>query len=47
MLDNIAQPMRELRKLPESLITDLVYLKLQMVNIAFEHAPKCSQIYPA
>ena len=40
VFDNIAQPMRELRKLPESLITDLVYLKLQMVNIAFEHAPK-------
>jgi phospholipid/cholesterol/gamma-HCH transport system ATP-binding protein len=40
VFDNIAQPMRELKKLPESLITDLVYLKLQMVNIAFEHAPK-------
>lgn len=40
VFDNIAQPMRELGKLPETLITDLVYLKLHMVNIGFEHAAK-------
>jgi phospholipid/cholesterol/gamma-HCH transport system ATP-binding protein len=32
--------MRELKVLPESLIADLVYLKLNMVGIAPEHAQK-------
>lgn len=40
VFDNVAQPMRELGTLPEDLITDLVYLKLHMVDIAFEHARK-------
>jgi phospholipid/cholesterol/gamma-HCH transport system ATP-binding protein len=40
VFDNVAQPMRELKKLSEELITDLVYLKLYMVNIGFEHARK-------
>ncbi|MBC3871694.1 ABC transporter ATP-binding protein [Undibacterium oligocarboniphilum] len=40
VFDNIAQPMRELRKLPPALIRDLVYLKLHMVGISFEHAQK-------
>ncbi|MFZ4529367.1 MAG: ABC transporter ATP-binding protein [Undibacterium curvum] len=40
VFDNVAQPMRELGKLPEDLIRDLVYLKLHMVNIGFEHARK-------
>ncbi|WP_194715598.1 ABC transporter ATP-binding protein [Noviherbaspirillum soli] len=32
--DNVAQPMRELRTLPEDLIRDAALLKLQMVGIA-------------
>ncbi|MEB0137482.1 MULTISPECIES: ABC transporter ATP-binding protein [unclassified Undibacterium] len=40
VFDNVAQPMREIGRLSEELITDLVYLKLQMVNIGFEHARK-------
>lgn len=40
VFDNVAQPMRELRTLPESLIHDMVYLKLQMADIGFEHAKK-------
>lgn len=32
--DNVAQPMRELRALPEDLIRDAALLKLQMVGIA-------------
>ncbi|MFZ6687864.1 ABC transporter ATP-binding protein [Undibacterium sp. SXout11W] len=40
VFDNVAQPLREFGKLSEELITDLVYLKLQMVDIAFEHARK-------
>lgn len=40
VFDNVAQPMRELGTLSESLITDLVYLKLHMVRINFEHAFK-------
>lgn len=40
VFDNVAQPMRELGTLSEELITDLVYLKLHMVDIAFEHARK-------
>ncbi|MES2106858.1 MAG: ATP-binding cassette domain-containing protein [Pseudomonadota bacterium] len=38
--DNVAQPMRELHSLPEALIRDMVYLKLQMADIGFEHAKK-------
>lgn len=40
VFENVAQPMRELGTLPECLITDLVYLKLQMAGINFEHASK-------
>ena len=40
VFENVAQPMRELGSLSESLITDLVYLKLQMAGISFEHANK-------
>jgi len=40
VFDNVAQPMRELRVLPESLIKDAVYLKLDMAGIAPEHAAK-------
>ena len=40
VFENVAQPMRELGTLPDDLITDLVYLKLQMVGINFEHARK-------
>lgn len=40
VFDNVAQPMRELGTLSEDLISDLVYLKLHMVDIAFEHARK-------
>lgn len=38
--DNVAQPMRELRSLPEALIRDAALLKLQMVGIGPEHAQK-------
>jgi ABC-type transporter Mla maintaining outer membrane lipid asymmetry ATPase subunit MlaF len=38
VFDNIAQPMRELRALPEDLIRDAVLLKLQMVGLGPEHA---------
>jgi phospholipid/cholesterol/gamma-HCH transport system ATP-binding protein len=40
VFDNVAQPMRELKILPESLIKDAVYLKLDMAGIAPEHAQK-------
>jgi phospholipid/cholesterol/gamma-HCH transport system ATP-binding protein len=40
VFDNVALPMRELRTLPESLIKDMVYLKMAMSGIAFEHANK-------
>lgn len=40
VFENVAQPMRELGTLSESLIADLVYLKLQMAGINFEHARK-------
>jgi phospholipid/cholesterol/gamma-HCH transport system ATP-binding protein len=40
VFDNVAQPMRELRVLPEKLIHDAVYLKLSMAGIAPEHAQK-------
>jgi phospholipid/cholesterol/gamma-HCH transport system ATP-binding protein len=38
--DNIAQPMRELRALPEELIRDAVLLKLQMVGLNSEDGLK-------
>ncbi len=38
--DNVAQPMRELRTLPEELIRDAVLLKLHMVGIAPDDALK-------
>ncbi len=38
--DNVAQPMRELRVLPEALIRDAVLLKLQMVGLTPEDALK-------
>ncbi|MCU6435662.1 ATP-binding cassette domain-containing protein [Undibacterium sp. Jales W-56] len=40
VFDNVAQPMREMGTLSESLIADMVYLKLHMSGIAFEHARK-------
>jgi phospholipid/cholesterol/gamma-HCH transport system ATP-binding protein len=40
VFDNVAQPMRELRILPEALIKDAVYLKLNMAGIGPEHAQK-------
>ncbi len=40
VFDNIAQPMRELRVLPEDLIRDAVLLKMEMVGLGAEHAPK-------
>ncbi len=36
--DNIALPLRELRRLPEELIRDLVMLKLSLVELEPEHA---------
>ena len=40
VFDNIAQPMRELRTLPEDVIRDAVLLKMDMVGLAPEHAMK-------
>ena len=40
VLDNVAQPMRELHALPEDLIRDAVLLKLQMVGITAQDALK-------
>ena len=39
-LDNVAQPMRELRVLPEQLVQEAALLKLKMVGIEPEHAQK-------
>jgi phospholipid/cholesterol/gamma-HCH transport system ATP-binding protein len=38
--DNVALPLRELKRLDETLIRDLVLLKLCMVNIELRHATK-------
>jgi len=38
--DNVAQPMRELRALPEDLVRDAALLKLQMVGIAPSQAAR-------
>jgi phospholipid/cholesterol/gamma-HCH transport system ATP-binding protein len=40
VFDNIAQPMRELRALPEDVIRDAVLLKMTMVGLGIEHANK-------
>ena len=40
VFDNVAQPMRELKILPETLIRDAVFLKLDMAGIGPEHAEK-------
>ncbi|HEV7816739.1 MAG TPA: ATP-binding cassette domain-containing protein, partial [Janthinobacterium sp.] len=40
VFENIAQPMRELRKLPSALIRDAVLLKMNMVGLGPEHADK-------
>lgn len=40
VFDNVAQPMRELRALPEELIRDAVLLKMNMVGLGPEHALK-------
>jgi phospholipid/cholesterol/gamma-HCH transport system ATP-binding protein len=38
--DNIAQPFRELGKIPEDLIREFVMLKLEMVGLSCKHASK-------
>jgi phospholipid/cholesterol/gamma-HCH transport system ATP-binding protein len=40
VIENVAQPLRELGHLPEALIQDIAYLKLHMSGIGFEHAKK-------
>ncbi len=40
VFDNIAQPLRELRALPEDVIHDAVLLKMNMVGLGPEHASK-------
>ena len=40
VFDNVAQPMRELRVLPEDLVHDAVLLKMNMVGLGPEHALK-------
>lgn len=40
VFDNVALPLRELRMLPPAMIAQLVMLKLSMVGIGAEHAPK-------
>ena len=40
VFDNIAQPFRELGKMPEDLIRDFVMLKLEMVGLSCKHATK-------
>jgi len=40
VFDNIALPLRELRALPEDVIYDAVMLKMDMVGLGLEHAPK-------
>lgn len=40
VIENVAQPLRELGHLPEHIILDIAYLKLHMAGIAFEHAKK-------
>jgi phospholipid/cholesterol/gamma-HCH transport system ATP-binding protein len=40
VLDNIAFPLRELRKLPDELVYDTALVKLQMVGLGPQHASK-------
>ena len=40
VFDNIAQPVRELGKVPSSLLRDIVMLKLEMVGLPGKHASK-------
>ncbi len=40
VFENVARPLRELRTLPEQVITQIVLLKLQMVGLGPEHAVK-------
>jgi len=40
VFDNVAQPLRELGRVPESLLRDIVMLKLEMVGLPFKHANK-------
>jgi phospholipid/cholesterol/gamma-HCH transport system ATP-binding protein len=40
VFDNVAQPIRELGKVPESLMRDIVMLKLEMVGLPCKHASK-------
>jgi phospholipid/cholesterol/gamma-HCH transport system ATP-binding protein len=40
VFDNIAQPIRELGKVPEGLLRDIVMLKLEMVGLPCKHASK-------
>ncbi|HZX28970.1 MAG TPA: ATP-binding cassette domain-containing protein [Telluria sp.] len=40
VFDNIAQPLRELRALPEDVVRDAVLLKMSMVGLGAEHAAK-------
>nr|WP_315400877.1 ATP-binding cassette domain-containing protein [uncultured Duganella sp.] len=40
VLENIAQPMRELQVLPDDLVRDAVLLKMNMVGLGPEHANK-------
>ena len=40
VFENVARPLRELRTLPEDVITDIVLLKLHMVGLGPEHAKK-------
>jgi phospholipid/cholesterol/gamma-HCH transport system ATP-binding protein len=40
VFDNVAQPIRELGKVPETLMRDFVMLKLEMVGLPCKHASK-------
>ncbi|HTP75213.1 MAG TPA: ATP-binding cassette domain-containing protein [Burkholderiaceae bacterium] len=40
VFDNIAQPIRELGRVPEDLLRDIVMLKLEMVGLPCRHASK-------
>ena len=40
VFDNIAQPLRELGKIPPELLSDIVMLKLEMVGLSGRHATK-------
>ncbi|MBR7801694.1 ABC transporter ATP-binding protein [Undibacterium fentianense] len=40
VIENIAQPLKELGEIPKDMIMDIAYLKLHMSGIGFEHAKK-------